>query len=96
MAWHLPRHPANEKFRIAISEIQGAIKSTRKFDPYLSSRRLRLALPDLGEIALLPNLMAALQKIAPDLGCDVVAVDVARLKEWLNTAKIGAVVANRG
>ena len=44
-----------EKFRIAISEIEGAIESTRKFDPYLSSRRFRLAMSDLGEIYLLPT-----------------------------------------
>jgi molybdenum-dependent DNA-binding transcriptional regulator ModE len=29
-----------EKFRSAVSEIEGAIESTRKFDPYLSSRRM--------------------------------------------------------
>ena len=66
-----------EKFRIAISEIEGAIESTRKFDPYLSSRRLRLAMSDLGEIALLPRLMAALQKM-PELGVDIVAIDVTK------------------
>jgi DNA-binding transcriptional LysR family regulator len=85
-----------EKFRIAISEIEGAIESTRKFDPYLSSRRFRLAMSDLGEIYLLPHLMAALQKIAPDLGFDIVAVEVTKLEEWLNAGKIDAAVCNRG
>jgi DNA-binding transcriptional LysR family regulator len=85
-----------EKFRIAISEIEGAIENTRKFDPYLSSRRFRLAMSDLGEIYLLPHLMAALQKIAPDLGFDIVAVEVTKLEEWLNAGKIDAAVCNRG
>ena len=84
-----------EKFRIAISEIEGAIESTRKFDPYLSSRRFRLAMSDLGEIYLLPHLMAALQKIAPDLGFDIVAVEVTKLEEWLNAGKIDAAVCCR-
>ena len=66
-----------EKFRIAISEIEGAIESTRKLDPYLSSRRFRLAMSDLGEIALLPRLMAARQKM-PELGVDIVAIDVTK------------------
>jgi DNA-binding transcriptional LysR family regulator len=84
-----------EKFRIAISEIEGAIESTRKFDPYLSNRRFRLAMSDLGEIALLPHLMAALQKM-PELGVDIVAIDVTKLEEWLNAGKIDAAVCNRG
>ena len=85
-----------DKFRIAISEIEGAIESTRKFDPYLSSRRFRLAMSDLGEIYLLPHFMAAVQKIAPDLGFDIVAVDVTKLEEWLNAGRIDAAVCNRG
>jgi DNA-binding transcriptional LysR family regulator len=84
-----------EKFRIAISEIEGAIESTRKFDPYLSSRRLRLAMSDLGEISLLPHLMAALQNM-PELGFDIVAIDVTKLEEWLTAGKIDAAVCNRG
>ena len=42
-----------EKFRNAVSEIEGAIESTRKFDPY--RRRFRLATSDIGEISLLPH-----------------------------------------
>src|SRR6202008_1583704 len=64
-----------EKFRNAVSEIDGAIEGTRKFDPSLSSRRFRLAMSDIGEASFLPLIMAALQKIAPDVGIDVIAVD---------------------
>ena len=76
-----------EKFRVGISEIEGAIESTHKFDPNLSNRRFRLAMSDLGEIYLLPDLIAAVQKIAPDLGFDIVGVDVTKLEEWLNAGK---------
>jgi DNA-binding transcriptional LysR family regulator len=85
-----------EKFRIAISEVEGAIESTRKFDPSRSSRRFRLAMSDLGEITFLPHLMELVQKIAPDLGFDIVAVDVTKLEEWLNAGKIDAAICNRG
>jgi DNA-binding transcriptional LysR family regulator len=84
-----------EKFRIAISEIEGAIESTREFDPSLSSRRFRLALSDTGEIFNLPHIMAALQKIAPDIAIDIVAVDVTKLDEWLNAGKIDAAICAR-
>jgi DNA-binding transcriptional LysR family regulator len=85
-----------DKFRKAVSEIEGAIESTRKFDPHLSSRRFRLAMSDIGEISFLPLIMAALQKIAPDVGIDIVAVDVTKLAEWLSTGKIDAALSNRG
>jgi DNA-binding transcriptional LysR family regulator len=85
-----------DKFRAAIFEIEGAIESTRKFDPYLSSRRFRLAMSDLGEITFLPQLMAAVEKTAPDIGFDIVAVDVTKLEEWLNAGKIDATICNRG
>jgi DNA-binding transcriptional LysR family regulator len=85
-----------DKFRKAVSEIEGAIESTRKFDPHLSSRRFRLAMSDIGEISFLPPIMAALQKIAPDVGIDIVAVDVTKLAEWLSSGKIDAALSNRG
>ena len=85
-----------DKFRQAVSEIEGAIESTRKFDPHLSSRRFRLAMSDIGEISFLPSIMAALQKIAPDVGIDIVAVDVTKLAEWLSSGKIDAALSNRG
>jgi DNA-binding transcriptional LysR family regulator len=84
-----------EKFRNAVSEIEGAIESTRKFDPYLSSRGFRLAMSDIGEIFNLPHIMAALQKIAPDVAIDIVAVDVTKLEEWLNAGKIDAAICAR-
>lgn len=85
-----------EKFRHAVSEIEGTIESTRKFDPYLSSRRFRLATSDIGEISLLPHLMAALQKTAPDIEIDIVAIDVTKLEEWLNAGKIDVALCSRG
>lgn len=85
-----------ETFRKAVSEIEEAIASTRKFDPHLSGRRFRLAMSDIGEISFLPSIMAALQKIAPDVGIDIVAVDVTKLTEWLSTGKIDAALSNRG
>jgi DNA-binding transcriptional LysR family regulator len=94
-----PTHLATqlyEKFRNAVSEIEGAIESTRKFDPSLSRRQFGLATSDIGEITLLPHLMAALQKNAPDIEVEVIAVDVTKLEEWLNAGKIDAAVCSRG
>jgi DNA-binding transcriptional LysR family regulator len=85
-----------EKFRNAISEIDGAIESTRKFDPSRSSRRFRLATSDIGEISILPRLMATLHKNAPNIDIETVAVDVTKLDEWLKAGRIDAALSGRG
>ncbi len=85
-----------EKFRNAVAEIEGAIESTRKFEPHQSSRCFRLAMSDIGEIFFLPHIMAALQEIAPGIEIDIVAVDITKLEEWLRTGKVDAALCNRG
>jgi DNA-binding transcriptional LysR family regulator len=84
------------KFRKAVSEIEGAIESTRSFDSHLSSRRFRLAMSDIGEIFFLPHIMTTLQKIAPDIEIDIISVEISKLEEWLSAGKIDAALCNRG
>lgn len=85
-----------EKFRNAVSAIEGAIESTRSFDPRLSGRRFRLAMSDIGEIFFLPHIVSAFQKLAPDVELDVIPVEILKLEEWLNAGKIDAALCNRG
>jgi DNA-binding transcriptional LysR family regulator len=85
-----------EKFRNAVADIEGAIANTRTFDPSLSSRRFRLATSDIGELTILPQLMAALEKNAPGIEIDVVAVDVTKLQEWLDAGRIDVALCSRG
>lgn len=84
------------RFRQAISEIEGTIESAQSFNPALSGRRFRVAMSDVGEMFFLPHIMRYLQLHAPDVGIDVVEVDINRLEEWLNTGKVDAAVCNRG
>jgi molybdenum-dependent DNA-binding transcriptional regulator ModE len=53
-----------EKFRKAVSEIEGTIESTRKFDPHLSGRRFRLAMSDIGEKEKLVKLEEEVKRLA--------------------------------
>jgi hypothetical protein len=39
--------------------------------------------------------MATLEKIAPAIAIDIIAVAVTKLKEWLNAGKIDAVICAR-
>jgi DNA-binding transcriptional LysR family regulator len=64
-------------------EIEGAIENAHKFDPYLSRRRFRLSTSGIGEMSFLPHILATLGKIAPEVGIDIVSVDVTTLEEWL-------------
>jgi DNA-binding transcriptional LysR family regulator len=83
------------KFRAAVAEIEGAITSTRSFDPQSSTRRFRLALSDIGEAVLLPRILAALQRIAPGVELDVIEVDISRLDDWLISGKVDAAICDR-
>lgn len=84
------------KFRQAILDIEGTIESAQGFNPAQSTRRFRIAMSDVGEMFFLPQIMQALQAQAPDIGIDIVEVDINRLEEWLNTGKVDAAVCNRG
>jgi DNA-binding transcriptional LysR family regulator len=83
------------KFQAALVEIEDAIASTRSFDPQSSTRRFCLALSDIGEAWLLPPILAALQRAAPDVELEVIEADISRLDEWLSSGKVDAALCNR-
>ncbi|MCS5968756.1 LysR family transcriptional regulator [Klebsiella variicola subsp. variicola] len=57
-----------EGFKEASRSINDAVSEARKFSPSTSKRRFRLALSDLGEIALLPRVLERLNQMAPSIG----------------------------
>lgn len=82
-------------FKKSLTSIEKAVASTRHFSPATSRHKFRLALSDLGELLLLPRLVAGLRVVAPGIQLEVVAVDIVKLNEWLLTGKIDAAICNR-
>ena len=69
----------------ALATIEEALNASQVFDPQRSERVLRVHLSDIGEARFLPDLMLALQRLAPGM----------RLEAWpLAHDKIGAALDN--
>ena len=82
-------------FKKSLTGIEKAVAETRVFSPETSRYKFRLALSDLGELLLLPKLIALFRNVAPHIQLEVVPVDVHRLDEWLLTGKIDAALCSR-
>ncbi len=82
-------------FKKSLTGIEKAVADTRNFVPATSRQKFRLALSDLGELLLLPGLVASLRVEAPHIQLEVVAIESLRLNDWLLTGKIDAAICNR-
>ncbi|MFU9136529.1 LysR family transcriptional regulator [Erwinia tasmaniensis] len=82
-------------FKRSLTGIDKAVAETRTFSPETSRHKFRLALSDLGELLLLPKLVAWLRQVAPNIQLEVLPVDMERLDEWLLTGRIDAALCSR-
>lgn len=81
--------------RDALQQVQDTLESSRDFDPATCTRRFRLALTDLGEMALLPGILRRIQDQAPRAELEVVPLEIERVEEWLMSGKVNAVICSR-
>lgn len=82
-------------FQQSLIQIDGAISRRRHFDPALSEQRFRLAMTDLGEMALLPVILRHLYAQAPGVELEVVPLEIDKVDEWLITGKVSAAICSR-
>ncbi|MDQ0380984.1 LysR family transcriptional regulator [Amycolatopsis thermophila] len=78
----------------ALADIESAVSGARSFDPSTAQARFTLCLSDLGELSLLPRLMAALPAQAPGVTLTVRPLDVASAVDQLGRGEIDAFVAS--
>lgn len=78
--------------RDCLTRIEGAVQSTRQFDPATTERRFRIALSDLGEMGFLSLILARLNREAPQAEVQVIPLQVDQVGEWLASAKIDAAI----
>ncbi|TDB04198.1 LysR family transcriptional regulator [Halomonas marinisediminis] len=81
--------------RDALGQLEATLESMQVFDPASCSQRFRLALTDLGEMALLPAIYQKLQKQAPCIELEVVPLEIDRVEEWLLSSRVNAVICSR-
>ncbi|MGW3995188.1 LysR family transcriptional regulator [Amycolatopsis sp. NPDC004772] len=83
-----------EPLHSALSEIETAVSGAKSFSPSTARAAFTLCLSDLGEISLLPRLMAALPSRAPGVTLTVRPLDVDRAADQLGRGEIDAFIAS--
>lgn len=62
--------------RVGLEVIDAAVADASNFDPATSTRTFRILATDLGEVALLPSVLAALEERAPGIRLEIIPLDV--------------------
>lgn len=75
--------------------IETAVADARKFEPLHSTRRFRLALSDLGEMAFLPQLMSHFNVLAPNIELEIIPLEIESAGTWLSEGHVDAAICSR-
>lgn|GEM_PF-1317623 len=82
----LPTDKANTLYRsvsTALNEIEQGVNNILSFDPTITSRRIRCAMPNYGDILLLPRLVSELALQAPNITIAKNEVNCNEIAEYL-------------
>lgn len=77
-----------EPIAYALSTIENTLTHRTAFDPTTSNRRFTLAMTDLGEIELLPQLMDRLEEVAPGVTVSTVRNSADRLRDSMEAGHV--------
>jgi DNA-binding transcriptional LysR family regulator len=83
-----------EPVRLAMTAADQALQLMVPFEPKTSARVFRVAMSDLGALAFVPPLCAALARCAPHVQLDVQSVPVGEIGESLRTGKLDLAIGN--
>lgn len=84
-----------EVFYRSLQSIEYTIESAQNFDAFHTEKRFKVAMTDLGEMALLPSIFKKLQEEAPNVELEVIPPVIDKVDEWLLTGKVDAVICSR-
>ncbi|MFF9625133.1 LysR family transcriptional regulator [Streptomyces griseosporeus] len=82
-----------EPLQRALADIDGAVRQADAFDPATMPGRFTVALSDLGEVTLLPRLLAAARERAPGVAFTIRPLDVDDAESRLRRGDLDAFVA---
>ncbi len=82
-------------FKKAIYNIESAIAEVQDFNPMTSHKTFRIGLSDIGEICLLPSLVAYLAVEAPNIKIQVEEIQSNKVENWLIDGFLDLAVFNR-
>ncbi|SEG07759.1 transcriptional regulator, LysR family [Saccharopolyspora kobensis] len=76
----------------ALEVIEETVSGAGRFDPATSQRTFRICATDLGEISLLPAILARLEREAPNCAVEVLPLDMAAVPRHLRQGRADAVI----
>lgn len=83
-----------EPLRQAMSAAEHAFQLMTPFDPATSTRAFLVSMSDIGELAFLPPLCAALEQYAPRIRLDIQSVPSGQIEESLRVGKLDLAIGN--
>src|SRR4051812_43979928 len=81
-----------EPLHRALSEIDATLHQPESFDPSATAARFTIALSDLGEVTLLPRLVAWARQRAPEVSFTVRPLDVSEVERQLGRGELDAFI----
>lgn len=82
-------------FKDIAQRANSVVESARSFAPEHSTRILRLALSDLGEMAMLPPILQRLNVEAPHIELEIISLNIDEVEAWLTDGKVDAAICSR-
>ncbi|SUD77919.1 LysR family transcriptional regulator [Pseudomonas putida] len=82
-------------FKEASRCIDTVVADAKRFEPSQSTRRFKLALSDLGEMAFLPGLMHNFNVTAPNIELEIVPLEIESVGTWLSEGHVDAAICSR-
>lgn len=81
-----------EPISYALATIDGTLNQSEQFDPGTARNTFHLGLSDIGEVYLLPRLLAETAKVAPGVRFTTVRAGTVSLREEMESGGIGLAV----
>lgn len=75
--------------------IDSAVADAKEFEPFNSTRRFKLALSDIGEMAFLPLIISQFNTLAPNVELEIVPLEIESAGVWLSDGHIDAAICSR-
>ncbi|MEM5331066.1 LysR family transcriptional regulator [Paraburkholderia sp. JHI2823] len=83
-----------EPLRAAVTAAEHALQLMVPFNPKTSTRAFRIAMSDIGELAFLPPLYAALAECAPHVRLDVQSIPLDQIEDVLRVGRLDLALGN--
>jgi DNA-binding transcriptional LysR family regulator len=93
----VPSSLANELYTVfkeALVKVDAAVADSSQFDPSTATRLFRLCLTDMGELGILPRILASVTRTAPGIELEVIPMEIDSVGNWLRFGEVDVAIAS--